>query len=64
VWILDSPDARLSLDIEATGASVRRAELDAMAELVLIQRTAVSLARSKGLDPDRPRNLTRSVQLA
>jgi glucosamine 6-phosphate synthetase-like amidotransferase/phosphosugar isomerase protein len=35
-----------------------------MVELVLIQRTAVSLAMIKGLDPDHPRNLTRSVVLS
>jgi fructoselysine-6-P-deglycase FrlB-like protein len=40
-----------------------RAPLDPMADLVLAQRVAVQLALSKGLDPDRPRNLTRSVVL-
>jgi glucosamine 6-phosphate synthetase-like amidotransferase/phosphosugar isomerase protein len=35
-----------------------------MAELVKIQRTAVLLAEAKGLDPDRPRHLTRSVVLS
>jgi fructoselysine-6-P-deglycase FrlB-like protein len=64
VWILGSPDGDLAPDIAATGATVRTGELDPMAELLLIQRTAVALAASKGLDPDHPRNLTRSVQLA
>jgi fructoselysine-6-P-deglycase FrlB-like protein len=40
-----------------------RAPLDPMADLVLAQRVAVLLATSRGLDPDRPRNLTRSVVL-
>jgi fructoselysine-6-P-deglycase FrlB-like protein len=35
-----------------------------MAELVLVQRLAAALARARGLDPDRPRNLNRSVILA
>jgi fructoselysine-6-P-deglycase FrlB-like protein len=41
-----------------------RLPLDPMADLVLAQRVAVQLAISQGLDPDRPRNLTRSVVLA
>jgi fructoselysine-6-P-deglycase FrlB-like protein len=40
-----------------------RAPIDPMADLVLAQRVAVLLATSQGLDPDRPRNLTRSVVL-
>ena len=34
-----------------------------MAALVLAQRFAVAEAERRGLDPDRPRNLTRSVVL-
>jgi glucosamine 6-phosphate synthetase-like amidotransferase/phosphosugar isomerase protein len=34
-----------------------------LAELVRVQRLAATVARSRGLDPDRPRNLTRSVIL-
>jgi fructoselysine-6-P-deglycase FrlB-like protein len=40
-----------------------RAPLDPMADLVVAQRFAVLLATSQGLDPDNPRNLTRSVVL-
>ncbi|MFC7534923.1 SIS domain-containing protein [Actinoplanes sp. GCM10030250] len=40
-----------------------RAPLDPMADLVLAQRVAVLLATTQGLDPDNPRNLTRSVVL-
>jgi fructoselysine-6-P-deglycase FrlB-like protein len=63
VWVLGSPDPTVADAVRATGATVRVAELDPMAELVLIQRTAVALAEARGLDPDRPRNLTRSVVL-
>ena len=63
VWVLGSPDPTVAEAVRATGATVRVAELDPMAELVLIQRTAVALAEARGLDPDRPRNLTRSVVL-
>jgi fructoselysine-6-P-deglycase FrlB-like protein len=41
-----------------------RNPLDPMADLVLAQRVAVLLATSQGLDPDHPRNLTRSVVLS
>jgi CRISPR-associated protein Cas5a/b/c len=63
VWILGSPDPDVAEDVAATGATVRVGELDAMAELVLIHRTAVALAESRGLDPDHPRHLARSVVL-
>jgi fructoselysine-6-P-deglycase FrlB-like protein len=42
---------------------VREAQLDPLAELVLAQRLAVAIAEAKGLDPDHPRHLTRSVVL-
>ena len=35
-----------------------------MADLILAQRLAVALAEAKGLDPDQPRHLTRSVVLS
>jgi fructoselysine-6-P-deglycase FrlB-like protein len=41
-----------------------RAPLDPMADLIVAQRVAVQLATARGLDPDQPRNLTRSVVLA
>jgi fructoselysine-6-P-deglycase FrlB-like protein len=37
--------------------------LDPLAQLVQAQRAAVALATARGLDPDHPRNLTRSVVL-
>jgi fructoselysine-6-P-deglycase FrlB-like protein len=63
VWILGTPDPAVVHDVAATGATVVRASLDPLAELVRIQRLALALAASRGLDPDRPRNLTRSVVL-
>ncbi|WP_280871669.1 sugar isomerase [Streptomyces sp. MJP52] len=39
------------------------AALDPLADLVRVQRLAVALAEARGHDPDRPRNLTRSVVL-
>jgi fructoselysine-6-P-deglycase FrlB-like protein len=64
VWIIGSPDPGVAADVASTGATVRVADLDPMAELVLIHRMAVALARARGLDPDHPRHLTRSVMLA
>ena len=64
VWILGSSDPAVADDVRAVGATVLTAGLDPMAELILIQRTAVALAAVKGLDPDKPRNLTRSVVLS
>ncbi|HEX2773203.1 MAG TPA: sugar isomerase [Micromonosporaceae bacterium] len=40
-----------------------RTALDPMADLILAQRFAVALAATRGLDPDAPRHLTRSVVL-
>lgn len=64
VWHLSAPDPDLVRDIEATGAATVTCRLDPMAELILIQRSAVALAEARGLDPDSPRNLTRSVVLS
>lgn len=46
------------------GWAAGRPALDPMADLVLAQRFAVALAAHRGLDPDTPRHLTRSVVLA
>jgi fructoselysine-6-P-deglycase FrlB-like protein len=64
VWLLGTADPAVADDVRATGATVRVSQRDPMAELVSIQRVAVTLARSRGLDPDHPRNLTRSVVLS
>jgi fructoselysine-6-P-deglycase FrlB-like protein len=63
VWTLGPVDPELVEDIRATGATVVEGRLDPMAELVLAQRVAVALAEARGLDPDRPRHLARSVVL-
>jgi fructoselysine-6-P-deglycase FrlB-like protein len=63
VWFLDGADPALIEDIQATSATVVVGTADPMAELISIQRAAVALAESRGLDPDQPRHLTRSVML-
>jgi fructoselysine-6-P-deglycase FrlB-like protein len=61
VWLLGFDDSVLVGDIARTGATVIVAEGDPQAELVLAQRVAVATALVRGLDPDRPRHLNRSV---
>lgn len=63
VWILGTPDPTIADDVRAAGATVLEATLDPMAELLRIQRMAVALSEARGLDPDHPRHLTRSVVL-
>ncbi len=63
VWALGPIDADVLRDAAETGATVLARDLDPIAELVAIQGTAVALAEAKGLDPDHPRHLTRSVVL-
>jgi len=62
-WMLGEAPAGLHGEVQATGARFVASDRDAMAELVLIQKLALLRARSRGLDPDEPRNLTRSVIL-
>ncbi|MCC9176814.1 SIS domain-containing protein [Arthrobacter sp. zg-Y750] len=64
VWSLGEPPAGMADDVAATGARFVHHDLDPQAALVVAQRFAVGLAVSRGLDPDRPRSLTRSVVLS
>ena len=63
VWFVGEADPDLARDVRATGATVVTRTHDPMAELVALQRGAVALAEAKGLDPDNPQHLTRSVVL-
>jgi CRISPR-associated protein Cas5a/b/c len=65
VWPFSALPPGLADQIGATGAAlVDTGDLDPMAALVLAQRFAVETAGVRGLDPDRPRALTRSVILS
>lgn len=64
IWMLGGTDASLVRDVSVTGARVETSSLDAQADLVRVQRVAVATALRRGLDPDRPRHLTRSVVLS
>ncbi|MDQ1587276.1 MAG: hypothetical protein QOJ77_441 [Microbacteriaceae bacterium] len=62
-WMFGQPPVGIENDVAATGARFVSSELDPLAELVRAQKLALLRARAKGLNPDVPRNLTRSVIL-
>ena len=64
VWIFGTPPPGLVDQVAGTGARVVTSTLDPLAQLVQVQRLAVAAAEARGLDPDHPRALTRSVVLA
>jgi glutamine---fructose-6-phosphate transaminase (isomerizing) len=63
VWMLGTPPPGLVEQVGDTGAAVVTSELDPLAQLVQTQRSAVTVAAARGLDPDKPRGLSRSVVL-
>jgi fructoselysine-6-P-deglycase FrlB-like protein len=62
-WMFGEAPEGLSDDVAATGGLYVEHDRDPMADLVRVQRLAVALAEQRGLDPDNPRHLTRSVIL-
>ena len=64
VWSFGEAPAGLADEVAETGAHFVIHDLDPLAGLVVAQRFAIGLAKARGLDPDRPRSLTRSVILA
>ncbi|GAA1647757.1 SIS domain-containing protein [Catellatospora bangladeshensis] len=65
VWAFGEVPAGLRADVEATGAAfVHDPDIDPVAHLIVAQRFAVALAEHRGLNPDEPRHLTRSVVLS
>lgn len=65
-WVFGSAPEGMAEQVAATGAEFVTsddAELNPLAHLVLAQRLAVARAESRGLNPDTPRHLTRSVIL-
>ncbi|MEV5982017.1 sugar isomerase [Streptomyces sp. NPDC052114] len=64
-WMFGTLPEGLASDVARVGGElVAREETDPLADLIRAQRLAVALAESRGYDPDRPRNLTRSVILS
>ncbi|MFF0383412.1 SIS domain-containing protein [Streptomyces sp. NPDC004286] len=62
-WMLGPAPEGLAEQVRGTGALWIEGALDPLAELIRVQRLAVAVAAARGLDPDRPRHLTRSVIL-
>ena len=63
VWLLGPVPDGLTGEISTAGGLPWQGDHDPMAELVSVHMLAAAMARARGLDPDRPRNLTRSVIL-
>jgi len=64
VWALGEVPSDLLADAGRTGATVIPSAGDPLAGLIGAQRLSVLLAERKGIDPDQPRALARSVILA
>ncbi len=63
VWIFGPAPDGLAAQVRATGATVVDDLLDPLVDLVRVHKVALARAALFGLDPDQPRNLTRSVVL-
>jgi len=64
VWALGEIPPDLLADARRTGATVIASDADPLVALIGAQRLAAVLAGRKGIDPDQPRALSRSVILA
>ncbi|GGM36293.1 SIS domain-containing protein [Microbacterium saperdae] len=62
-WQFGAAPEGLQAQVEATGARFVQHPIDPLAELVRVHRVALERSLARGLDPDQPRNLTRSVIL-
>ncbi|KPI20490.1 sugar isomerase (SIS) [Actinobacteria bacterium OK074] len=62
-WMFGEAPAGLAQQVRDTGGLWVAGGLDPLAELVRAQRLALAVAAARGLDPDAPRHLTRSVIL-
>ncbi|MCX5379929.1 SIS domain-containing protein [Streptomyces sp. NBC_00091] len=62
-WSLGGTPEGIAEQVLGTGAQWVDGALDPLAELVRVHRLAVAVAAHRELDPDAPRNLTRSVIL-
>lgn len=62
-WQFGEAPEGLAAQVEATGARFVQHPVDPLADLVRLHRVALDRAVARGLEPDEPRNLTRSVIL-
>ena len=64
VWCFGPVPEGLDEQVRGLGAGFASNTIDPMAHLVLAQRVAVQIAASRGLNPDSPRGLARSIILS
>jgi len=62
-WHFGEAPEGLAAQVQATGARFEHRAIDPLADLVRLHRIALERSVARGLDPDQPRNLTRSVIL-
>lgn len=62
-WVFGAAPTGIEADVRRTGATFVQHAIDPMADLVRAQLLAVRLAHQRGVDPDAPRHLSRSVVL-
>lgn len=62
-WAFGEAPSGLAEEVRATGGRFEDSRLDGLADLIRAQRLALARARRFELDPDHPRNLSRSVIL-
>ena len=63
-WLLAPEPSGLGNDVRAAGARLEAVARHPLAELVRIHRLALERSLARGLNPDSPRNLARSVILS
>lgn len=63
-WALGEVPEGLAEEVRATGGHFEHRDVDPMAELVRVHRLCLALAAARGLDPDEPRHLSRSIILS
>lgn len=63
VWAFGEVPDGLADQVRATGAHVEHAAGDPLADLLRVHRLCVVAAAGRGLDPDHPRHLARSIIL-
>jgi fructoselysine-6-P-deglycase FrlB-like protein len=62
-WAIGEVPEGLAAEVRATGAQFEHADRDGLAELVRVHRLCLEVSRRRGLDPDVPRHLSRSIIL-
>ena len=62
-WAIGEVPEGLAEQVRATGAHFEHRDIDPMAELVRLHRYCLARALAAGVNPDEPRNLTRSIIL-